>query len=637
MSNQDPGTDSSFERLDLSGPSSARTGSGRRYVAAVAAAGLVGAAIGGGIWAWQSFVKQGAQPAEALPANTLAYAALDLDPPGGQKAAAFNLLRQVPSIKRELGLGSVDDVHRSVVDEVASESGCDLDYSAVKPWLGDRLAYAVVAHQKPENVLVLQVEDDARARTELDKASGDCGFGFALDKGWAVLARNDAVAARVSKDTGSAALSGDEDFRKLTAAAGDAGLVTLYAAPEAGPALLDVIADDPFSGMGALQLVNGVFDPVTSFIAPWSLFATQQPAFEESSDSVTTEMEGSVTTEAEREIPPRLRKKQQRIDAQFLRFDELSEQEQSALIDEQEKLVQEIYGSEGFPGEETGEEAEEYEDLDDMDEFPTPEVDPALRASLQDFTGIGGIGRIADGGFELEVVGDDLGGTSADMYAGSEGGEHVSELPDDTAIAFGAGFADGWVDQLFEQLSGPFTFTGQTKAESIAAFEKATGLSVPGDVEALGGEGMSVVAGPSLDLDDVFEDPTGAPVAVRVTGDADRIEAALEKVRSRLGGDGEQLVSRRQGDSVVVGVNAAYLDDVAKAGDLGGSDPFRQVVPGAEDATTVLFLNFDAGDWLVEQSTGQDRRDARPFAAFGLSVTRVDGEQHLRLRLAFDD
>ena len=128
----------------------ANRGVALRYLAAFAAAGLGAATIAGAIWAWQSFMAQGAQPAEALPANALAYAASDLDPPGGQKVAAYDALRKFPSLKRELGLGSVDDLHKSSRGPLSSDSGCDLGYAAIKPWLGDRIAVAVVAQKKPE-------------------------------------------------------------------------------------------------------------------------------------------------------------------------------------------------------------------------------------------------------------------------------------------------------------------------------------------------------------------------------------------------------------------------------------------------------------------------------------------------------
>jgi len=97
-------------------------------------------------------------------------------------------------------------------------------------------------------------------------------------------------------------------------------------------------------------------------------------------------------------------------------------------------------------------------------------------------------------------------------------------------------------------------------------------------------------------------------------------------------------VSRRVGDDVVAGVNVAFLDDLAKGGDdLGGSDLFHKVVPDADKATTVYFMDFDAGDWLAKTAPRRDRKDVEPLEAAGLTVTKDKGGQHVLFRLSFED
>jgi hypothetical protein len=86
----------------------------------------------------------------------------------------------------------------------------------------------------------------------------------------------------------------------------------------------------------------------------------------------------------------------------------------------------------------------------------------------------------------------------------------------------------------------------------------------------------------------------------------------------------------------VVGTNDAYLKKLASSGGLGDSDDYKQVLPDADKAATVLYINFDAGDWLVK-GAGSDSADAKPLHALGMSVTKSDGQQHILLRLSFDD
>jgi hypothetical protein len=631
MSNQDPGSASTTDHLEIVGrPPRSHTRSARRYVVALVVAALGAGAVGAGVWAWQSWAKQGPQPAEALPGNTLAYAALDLDPTGGQKLAAYNTLRKFPSLRKELGLGSADDLTKSVVDELASDGHCDLDYGDVKPWIGDRVAVAVVAQARPEPVVVLQVKDADLARTDLKSAVRGCDgvrFGYVVDGEWAVLARNEDVAAQVKRDADRGNLGDDKEFRALTGAAGDPGLVTLYAAPEAGKALLDEFEKTPFAAWTTTEMLNGALDPMTSFFAVAGMSGLAEPAFDE----------GTVSSEQTiGDVPPKLRRAEARLNKRFEHFDELTKEQQKRLLREQDKLMEKMYGPLDGESPHGGTVPEDGS----FDKFPTPELDPALRTALQNFTGLGGVARFADSGLELEVVGDSLKGAVGDMYAGSAGDAIVSKLPADTAVAFGVGFADGWVESLIGQLNRQSLFTSNTEADTIKAFEKATGLDVPGDVEALGGEGISVVAGSGFDPDHLFEEPAQAPVAVRISGDPDRIEAALDKLRTRLGADGgPKLLSRRVGDDVVVGLDAAYLKDLAKGGDnLGGSDLFHKVVPDAEKATTVYFMNFDAGDWLAKVAeTDADRKDVEPLEALGATVTKDKGEQRVVFRLSFDD
>jgi hypothetical protein len=630
MSNQDPGSDPTMENLEIVGrPPRSHTGSARRYFVAFVVAALGAGAVGAGVWAWQAWAKQGPQPAAALPGNTLAYAALDLDPPGGQKVAAYNTLRKFPSLTKELGLGSADDLTKSVVDELASEGDCDLDYRDVKPWMGDRVAVAVVAQVRPEPVVVLQVKDADQARAGLRAAGRGCdgtGFGFVVDGEWAVLARNDDVAAQVKRDADRANLDDDKEFRALTGAAGDPGLVTLYAAPEAGKALFYQMEKDPFVVWSTTEMLNLALDPMSSYFGLAGMAVA--PDFGEGSVS---------SSEVTSDVSPELRKAEARLNKRFEHFDELSKKEQRRLLREQDKLFEKMYG----PMDDEAPSEEDFAEDDVADEFPTPELDPALRTALHNFTGFGGVGRFADSGLEIEVVGDSLKGAVGDMYAGSAGDDTVSRLPADTAFAFGAGLADGWVDSLMGQLNQQYLFSGPTEADTIKAFEKSTGLDVPGDLEALGGEGISMVAGSGLDPEQLFEDLAQAPVAVRISGDPDRIEAAVDKLRAGIGsGGGPKLLSRRVGDDVVVGVNAAYLEHLAKEGgdELGDSDLFHKVVPDADKAPTVYFMDFDAGDWLAKAvGSDGDRKDVEPLEASGLTVTKDKGEQRILFRLSFDD
>src|SRR4051812_13888404 len=96
MSQQQPRPDESAGEFEYLGETRAKP-SGRRWAliaggtATVVAFGAVGA------WGVTQFLGGGPAPATAVPADALAYVAVDLDPSGGQKLAAYETLKKFPA------------------------------------------------------------------------------------------------------------------------------------------------------------------------------------------------------------------------------------------------------------------------------------------------------------------------------------------------------------------------------------------------------------------------------------------------------------------------------------------------------------------------------------------------------------
>ena len=80
------------------------------------------AAIGVGAWAAYSFLATGPQPAEALPADTLGYVSIDLDPSGGQKIEALRTLNKFPAFEDEVGIDTDDDIRKAIFDKIQDEA-----------------------------------------------------------------------------------------------------------------------------------------------------------------------------------------------------------------------------------------------------------------------------------------------------------------------------------------------------------------------------------------------------------------------------------------------------------------------------------------------------------------------------------
>ena len=202
------------------------------------------AAIGVGAWAAYGFLTTGPQPAEALPADTLGYVSIDLDPSGGQKIEALRTLNKFPAFEDEVGIDTDDDIRKAIFDKIQEEAQCDgLDYADdIEPWLGDRAAVAAVdlGGEAPDPVVVLQVKDADAAEKGL-AAIEDCSpgddeteVGWTIEGDWAVIAETDDIAEKVADATKKGSLADDDDFKKWTDEAGDPGVVTLYAGPGRG-------------------------------------------------------------------------------------------------------------------------------------------------------------------------------------------------------------------------------------------------------------------------------------------------------------------------------------------------------------------------------------------------------------------
>ena len=244
-------------------PAPASGGGGRRRGLLIGGGVAALALVGVGAWAAANFFATGAQPSEALPAATIGYASIDLDPSGGQKIEALRTLNKFPAFKEELGLDADDDIRQKLFEELDLPEDCKIFYNEdIEPWLGERVAVAAVdtGGESPEIVVVVQVKDADAAEAGLTKLR-DCGTGdetsggWVIDGDWAVVAEDTEGAQAVVDATAKGTLADDPEFKELTAAAGSAGIVTLYAAPEAGQFMADSMG-----GMGgfATDLEQGL-------------------------------------------------------------------------------------------------------------------------------------------------------------------------------------------------------------------------------------------------------------------------------------------------------------------------------------------------------------------------------------------
>jgi hypothetical protein len=536
--------------------------------------GLIGAAaVGVGAWAAYAFISTGPQPAEALPANTLGYLSVDLDPSGGQKIEALRTLNKFPKFKDDVGVGTDDDIKKELVERILDEASCDdLDYGDdIEPWIGDRAAVAAVdvGNDSPDAVVVLQVTDadKADAGLELIRRCGQGAMsdnsgggsdestseepGWVIEGDWAVIADSEDTATQVADAATDGSLADDEDFQHWTDEAGDSGVVTMYA----GPSLGDYVADHAEDFLGF----------------PFGMSSTDC-AFA----SLPGEDDGTVTDD-------------------------------------------------GCAEDGTADSGAADSELPD-----------SVKQTLEDFKGVAGTLRFDDGSIELEFAGG--GAEQVPFFSGETTDDVITTLPGDTAAAFGVGFADNWFGDLLD-FYAPMVGGTEALDDFIQQMSEETGLDIPDDVESLLGDAAVLAVDSDIDPDAVVNSTDGSevPVAVKVKGDPDEIEAVLEKLRAQAPED-ETLVfdSDSEGDFVAIGPNADYRAKVLEDGDLGDNDVFEDVVREADSATTVLFVNIDELQDLIEEAASGDQElvdNVKPLSGFGISTWSDDDTAHSVVRI----
>jgi hypothetical protein len=246
-----------LDQFETVGPAES-SGSSRRGTVVAAVSVLVVALLAGGAYAAYAFLDgSGPQPADVLPASTVAVVSVDLDPSAGQKIAAIKTIRKFPALKKSLGLNPDDDLREFVFDKIVEESGCrGLDFDTdLSPWIGKRAALAAVdlGEDSPAPAIALQITDRDKARKGVDalvKCADPKDFGYALGQDYLIARDSTAHATAILDKSEKGSLADDPTYQRWTDEAGDAGVVSFFVAPKAADYLGHVLDDLGPSALG---------------------------------------------------------------------------------------------------------------------------------------------------------------------------------------------------------------------------------------------------------------------------------------------------------------------------------------------------------------------------------------------------
>ena len=154
-------------------------------------------------------------------------------------------------------------------------------------------------------------------------------------------------------------------------------------------------------------------------------------------------------------------------------------------------------------------------------------------------------------------------------------------------------------------------------------------LTIPDDLETLLGSAATVSLSSDVDPEAMANssDGTDVPVGVKVKGDADAIDQVLSKLATTSPQAGQVLQSDAKDGYVAIGPDSDYRSQLLSDGGLGDTDAYQNVVREGDDAAVVLFVNFDAGDWLTklagDDPTVKENVDPLHYKAFLVAIDRA--------------
>lgn len=217
------------DEIYLTPPAHAASAKPRRRWQAAVGLGLAAALVAGAgvaIYAYQTLASSGIQPERVLPADTAAFAKLDLDPAANQKIAVYRLGRKIGSLKS--AFTNQNDIQDAVVRSAVGAQSSSWNYQRdIKPWLGSRLAVAAVPDPSAEDgldpIVVLAYTDRAKMQQALARMAGSHkSFGYTTERSFVLISDTQAHAERVAKQGEGSSLADDRTYSSdLQALPGD--------------------------------------------------------------------------------------------------------------------------------------------------------------------------------------------------------------------------------------------------------------------------------------------------------------------------------------------------------------------------------------------------------------------------------
>lgn len=190
------------------------------------------AAVGGGWLAFSKLNGGGPQPESVLPADTIAFVKVDMNPSGAQKVAAVRFALRFPDAKGKVSEGS--DLRQVAFEKMQDDGDFKgLDYATdVAPWVGDRFGVGLLpgasSKDKPIAVMVLAVTDEEKAKASLPQLTAKSKTACGVRDGFAVCSEDKTTVTLLTEADQGATLADAPGFSSDMEALGEDGVAAAW-------------------------------------------------------------------------------------------------------------------------------------------------------------------------------------------------------------------------------------------------------------------------------------------------------------------------------------------------------------------------------------------------------------------------
>lgn len=237
----------------------------------------------------------------------------------------------------------------------------------------------------------------------------------------------------------------------------------------------------------------------------------------------------------------------------------------------------------------------------------------------------------------IEVYGISRGTDAGLIPAGNDSARIVNELPADTVAALSLENGDDWVQGIWDTMLKMDPEGTQQMADEAAT----GGFALPGDLQAILGDSMSLSVGPGLveainTMSETETEMPALPIAYRVHTDAEKVNTLL----SDAGLPPTMLAQRTDDGVLTLGLHQPFVDGVAAAGDrLGDNAAYKAAVADSDKAHSVFYVNVNEfeKDYLPLIEDQEARTALETLGGVGYSVVVTsETDSHFTLRFVAD-